>query len=175
MRRSLLLAGLALAATAILAALAVPLSLTTVPIVPGVILVAYAAIVDPPVEAAISAALVGLTMDALAGTPLGVNVLACVLVLVASRLVIGWVTQPRGVQAALFVAGFSGAYAFVALLLVNLFQRREAFGLGSVLVLALWNGLASFAVLPLLSRALVLLRLEEKGESLQERLASKSR
>jgi rod shape-determining protein MreD len=175
MRRSLLFALLALLATAFLAALAVPLGVLSVPIVPGVILVAYAAIVDPPVEAAITAALVGLTMDAMAGTPLGVNVLACVLVLVASRLVIAWVTQPRGVQAALFVAGFSAAYAFLASVLVNLFQRRESFGLAAVFVLALTNGLASFLVLPLLSRALVILRLEEKGESLQERLASKGR
>jgi cell shape-determining protein MreD len=173
--RSLVLALVTLVLTAAVGALALPFGVSSLPVVPGVMIVAYAALVNPPVEAAISAALCGLVMDALAGTPLGVNVLACVLVLVASRLVVGWVTSARGVQAALFVAGLSAAWAFISLSLLLLAQTRQSAGLSAVPLLALTNGLASFAVLPVLNRLLVVLRLEEKGESLQERLAQKGR
>lgn len=174
MTRSLALAAVTLVLTALCGALAVPLSVSALPVVPGIIVLAYAALVDPPVEAALSAALIGLVLDALSGTPLGVNVLACVLVLVLSRLALGWVTSARGVQAALFAAGVSAAWAFIALVLLSLFQRR-AFGIGAIPVLALCNGLLALALMPALTRLLVVLRLEERGESLQERLAHKRR
>lgn len=150
------------------------LGLSAVPLVPGILLVAYAAIAHPPVESAVSAAVIGLVMDALAGTPLGVNVIACVAVLVWSRPVVGWVTSPRGVPSFLFVGWMSAAYAFVSLLLLFLFQRRESFGFVGLFSTALSNAVASVVLFPVLQRLFVALRLEEKGESLQERLASKS-
>jgi rod shape-determining protein MreD len=165
---------LALVLTAGMGAAGVMLGLSTVPVVPGVLLVAYAAIVHPPVEAAVGAALVGLVMDALVGTPLGVNVLACVALLVASRFVVGFVPHPRGIPSVLFVAGMSAAYAFLSLLLLFLFQRRESFGFVGLVSTAVSNAIASVVIFPLLHRLFVSLRLEEKGESLQERLASKS-
>lgn len=174
MTRALFLALLALVLTAGTGALAVMFGWSSVPFVPGVLLVAYAAIVDPPVEAAVSAALIGLVIDALAGTPLGVNVLACVAVLVGSRFVVGFVTAPRGAPSFLFVAGFSAAHALLALSLLFLFQRRESFGLVALIATALVNGVGSLALFPLVRRLLILLRLEERGETLQERLSSNS-
>lgn len=174
MSRLALLALVALVLTAGIGAVGVVLGLSTIPVVPGLLLVAYAAIVHPPVEAAVGAAVIGLVMDALAGTPLGLNVLACVAVLVGSRPVVGWVTAPRGIPSFLFVGCMSAAYAFVSLLLLYLFQRRESFGFVGLFSTALSNAVASVVLFPLIQRVFVALRLEEKGESLQERLASKS-
>ena len=172
MTRALFLALLALVLTAATGAFAVMFGWTSMPLVPGVLLVAYAAIVDPPVEAAVSAALIGFVVDALVGTPLGVNVLACVAVLVGSRFVVGFVPAPRGVPSFLFVAGFSAVHALLALSLLFLFQRRESFGLYALLATALVNGVASLALFPLVRRLLIMLRLEERGVTLQERLSS---
>ena len=172
MTRALVLSLLALLLTAGTGALAVMFGWSSVPLVPGVLLVAYAAIVDPPVEAAVSAALIGLVVDALVGTPLGVNVLSCVAVLVGSRFVVGFVTAPRGVPSFLFVAGFSAAHALLALSLLFLFQRRESFGLYALLAAALVNALASLVIFPIVRKLLITLRLEERGETLQERLSS---
>jgi hypothetical protein len=173
MTRPLVLALFALILTAISGALAVMFGWSTIPIVPGVLLCAYAAIVDPPIQAALGASLIGLVIDALSGTPLGVNVIACVAVLSASRFVVSFVPLPRGLPSFLFVGGFSGVWAFLALLLLYLFQSREGFGFGAMFATAIVNAVASVVVFPVLSRILVLLRLEEKGETLQERLASK--
>jgi cell shape-determining protein MreD len=172
--RLFVLVVLAVVLTAGMAALAVLLGLSSLPVVPGVLLVAYAAIVHPPTEAAVGAALIGLAMDALAGTPLGVNVLASVAVLVGSRVFAGWVTAPRGLPSFLFVACVSVAHAFLSLLLLFLFQRREAFGFVGLFSTALANALASVVLFPIIQRIFVGLALEERGESLQERLASKS-
>ncbi len=174
MTRALVLTGLALLLTAVAGAAAVMFGWSYVPVVPGVLLVAYAAIVDPPVEAAVTAALIGIVVDALAGTPLGLNVLACVAVLVGSRFVVGFVPSPRGFRSFLFVGGISAAHALVSLLLLFLFQRRESFGFFPLVLTAVANALASLLVFPLLQRLLIALDLEEKGETLQERLASKS-
>ncbi len=173
MKRSLAFVILCLLSTAVSSAAAVAMGLSNMPLVPGVLLVAYTAIADPPIEAALTAALVGLVMDALGGTPLGVSVIACVLALVSSRLVIGWVTSVRGPKAALFTAGLSAVYALIALVLLFAFQRRQAFGLVSLAVLAVSHALASFVAFPLLTRVLVLLRLEQRGTSLHERMAQK--
>ena len=174
MTRALVLSLLALVLTAATGALAVMFGWSSVPLVPGVLLVAYAAIVDPPVEAAVSAALMGLVIDALVGTPLGVNVLACVAVLVGSRFFVGWVTAPRGIPSFLFTAGFSAAHALLALSLLFLFQRRQSFGLAELFSTALVNAVFSVVLFPVVRRLLVALRLEERGESLQERLSSNS-
>jgi hypothetical protein len=172
MSRALILSLLALALTAGTGALAVVFGWASVPLVPGVLLVSYAAIVDPPVQAAVSAALIGLVVDALVGTPLGVNVLACVAVLVGSRFVVSFVTAPRGVRSFLFVTGFAAAHALLALSLLFLFQRRESFGFVALLATAPVSGVASLVLFPLVRRLLVALRLEERDETLQDRLSS---
>ena len=155
MTRTLVLSLFALVLTAMTGALAVAFGWSSMPLVPGVLLVAYAGIVDPPVEAAVSAASIGLVVDALTGTPLGLNVLACVFVLMGSRFVVGWVPAPRGLPSFLFAAGFSAAHALLALSLLFLFQRRESFGLAALLATALENGVASVVLFPIVHRSLV--------------------
>lgn len=174
MTRLVVLFLAALALTALGGGAAVVLGVSTVPLVPGILLVAYAAIVHPPVEAAVAAALIGLAMDALCGTPLGLNVLACVAVLVGSRPFVSWVPLPRGIPSFLFVGCTSAAYAFLSLLLLFLFQRRESFGLVGLFSTALVNAAVSVPLFPLLRLAFVRLGVEDRGESLQERLAAKS-
>ena len=174
MTRVVLLAALALVLTAVTGAQAVMLGWSSLPVVPGVLLCAYAAIVDPPIEAAISAAVIGLVVDALAGTPFGVNVLSCVAVLVGSRFVVALVPSPRGFRSFVFVGGFSGAHALISLVMLFLFQRREGFGFVPLISTAVANAIVSIALFPLLQRLFVALKLEERGESLQQRLASKS-
>lgn len=175
MSRVLILALLTVLLTALAGAVSVAADWSSLPIVPGVILCAYAAMVDPPIEGVVTAASLGLVTDALSGSSLGLNVLACVAVLVASRFAVGWVTSPRGIPATLFVAGFSAAHAFLALLLLFLFQRREEFGLLSVFTVAVANALVSVVLIPPLQWLLVALRMEERDASLQERLAGKGR
>ncbi|MBI1948413.1 MAG: hypothetical protein HYS27_22190 [Deltaproteobacteria bacterium] len=175
MRRVVVLALVTVALTALCGALSVALGWSSLPIVPGVILCAYAALVDPPIEGVVTAAAIGLVVDAMSGTSLGLNVLALVAVLVGSRFVVGWVTSPRGLQAALFVGGFSAVHAFLSLLLLYLFQRRGGFGLVSVFTVAIANALVSVALIPPLQWLMVALRLEERDETLQERLAGKGR
>src|SRR5690606_34090125 len=68
---------LAVAATVLLAsvrrALPVMLGVSSVPFTPGSVVVAYAALTKPPIEAAITASLCGLVVDGLSGIPLGVS------------------------------------------------------------------------------------------------------
>lgn len=175
MSRVLVLALMTVLLTALCGAVAVAFGWSSLPIVPGVILCAYAAMVDPPIEGVVTAAAVGLVVDALTGTSLGLNVLACVAVLVGSRFFVGWLSSPRGLPAMLFVGGFSAAHAFLSLLLLYLFQRREGFGLVSVFTTAVANALVSAALIPILQWLMVALRLEERDASLQERLSGKAR
>ena len=171
MRRVFILGFLAVVLTSITGALAVMFGWSNVPVVPGVLLVAYAAIVDPPIEAAVSAAVIGLVIDALAGTAFGVNVLSCVAVVVCSRFVLGFVHSPRGLPSFLFVAGLSAVHALVSLLLLYLFQKRESFGFTPLASTAIVNAVVSLVLFPILRRLFVALRLEDKDETLQERLA----
>lgn len=174
MKRPLVLALLALVLTSFQAALAVVLGVSSLPFVPGVVLVAYAALVDPPVEAAITATLVGLVVDALSGTPLGLNVLACLLALLTGRLFAPWVLQPRGVAALLFTGGLSAGYHLVALTLLYVFSaERKAFGFLPMLTTAAGNALLAVVVIPVTRRALVAVGLEDKGESLRDRLSTR--
>jgi hypothetical protein len=173
--RALALALLALLLTAAQASLAVTLGVSSLPFVPGVILVAYAALVDPPVEAAISATLVGLVVDALSGTPLGLNVLACLLALLVGRLFVPWVTAPRGLAALAFTGGLSAGYHLVALTLLFVFSaERKAFGFLPMITIAVGNAVAAVVVITLTQRLLVAFKLEQKGETIHERLSSRS-
>jgi hypothetical protein len=174
MTRSLVLAVAALVLTAASGALASLLGWASVPVVPGALLVAYAAIVDPPISAAFSAALVGFVIDCLCGTPIGVSILGCVAALVASRFFVGWVTSTRGLPAVLFAGGLTFTYGLVALSLLFLFQRRESFGFGVLATATVVNAIAAPVVFRVAHGVLVLARVEERDASLQDRLAGKT-
>lgn len=174
MRRVALACVLALVLKALIAALAVVFQTGPLPVLPAVVLIAYAALWHPPIEAALSAALVGIIIDALMGVPLGVNSLAAVLTLVASRPTLVWVPEPRGVAVTAFVAGFSAVHAAIAVLLLLLFGGlRASTELMSVFTIGVVNGLLSIALFPAYRALLVRLHLEERGASLHERLASR--
>lgn len=154
------------------AALAVAFGLSSLPVVPAVVLVAYAALVEPPVVAAVSAAVLGLILDALSGSPLGLNMLACLLALLSGRLASGWVAAPRGLGAFLFTGTLAAGYhLFVVTLLYVFGIHPESFAIQGVLSEALWNGLFGVVVLPFTQWLLVSLHLEEREMTLAERLS----
>jgi rod shape-determining protein MreD len=175
MMRPFALAGATIALQACLGALSVATGSNSFPLVPGVVLVAYSALVDPPIEAAISAAVIGIFLDALSGTPFGLNALACVLALLAARFFVQFVPRPRGLPAFLFTAGLSASYHFIALTLLYSFSSgREAFGFRGLVVTAIGNGIAALVLFPLTSMVLVALGLQQHDPSLNERLAGKA-
>jgi len=174
--RIFILAGLGLLLHAIQAALAVALGVTSLPLAPAVVLVAYAALVEPPVEAALAASSLGLVLDALSGSPLGLNMLACLLALLLGRLAAGVVSSPRGIPAFLFASVLSAGYHLFVLTLLFVFGTdRESFGLQGILSASLANGLLALLLFPLLQRLLVSVGLEERQESMEERLRRRSR
>ena len=175
MIRTLILVVVALALHAFEAALAVALGVTGLPLVPGIVVVAYAALVEPPMEAATTAVLIGVVMDALLGTPLGLNMLACLVALGIGRLLAEHVASPRSVTAFLFAAGISAAYhAFVVTLLLIFTSGQTNRGVFSVVPIALANGVLSFVLFPMLRRLLIACGLEEREVSFEERLADQA-
>jgi rod shape-determining protein MreD len=176
MSRVLLLAGLGLLLHALEAGLAVVLGSSSLPLAPAVVLVAYAALVEPPVEAALTASCLGLVLDALSGSPLGLNMLACLFALLAGRLLARRVTSPRGVAAFLFATGMSAGYSLFVLTLLYVFgTARESFGLQGVVSSSLANGALSLLLFPLCQFLLVSLGLEEREATMQERLSRRAR
>ena len=170
MTRPLAFAALTFVLTALTGALSVLFDVGSLPWVPGTALLAFVALVDPPLSAAITAATIGFMMDALSGSPLGLNVLACVATLIAGGLFVPWfptVTRWRG---ALFASGVAALHASLVLVVVYLFQRRESFGGLAIAAAALANGAASLAIFPLARWVLVSLRLEGRGSSLEHRM-----
>lgn len=175
MTRSILLVLVALLLHAAEAALAVAFGMEGLPLVPGIVVVAYAALVEPPMEAFTTAALVGVVMDALLGTPVGLNMLACLFALGIGRVFAEKVSSPRTLIAFLFAAGISAAYhAFVVTLLLIFTSEQAGRGLFSVVPIALANGALSFALFPLLRRLLIAAQLEEREVSFEERLADQA-
>lgn len=172
MSRVLVLALLAVLLHALDAGLAVAVGASSLPFVPAVILVAYAALVEPPGVAVVSASTAGLVLDALSGAPLGLNMLACLLALLLGRLSSSWVKTPRGPPAFLFAGGLSAGYhLFVVTLLYVFGSHPESLALQGLFSTALWNGLASLAVFPFTQWLLVRLGLEEREQTLAERLS----
>lgn len=172
MIRVLLLACMALMLHAIQAWLAVAFGVSSLPILPAVVLVAYAALVEPPVVAALAASTIGLLLDAVSGTPLGLNMLACLLALLLGRSAADWIHSPRGMPAFLFTAAMAAGYhVFVVTLPWAFGPHPDEWVIRGFMSTAWWNGIASLLIFPLAQRLLVRLGLEEREETLSERLA----
>jgi rod shape-determining protein MreD len=174
--RSLLLALLGLVLHAIEAGAAVAFGLDGLPLTPAVVLVAYAALAEPPVEAAVSAILLGLVLDAVSGSPLGLNMLACLIALLSGRLLSSWVSAPRGLPALAFTAGMSAGYHLFILILRVLFAgHREVQGVLDVAAVAFGDGLFAVVLMPSVQWAFVRLGLEDPEDPLEARLSSRVR
>jgi rod shape-determining protein MreD len=174
--RILILAGIGLLLHAGVSALAVVIGATSLPVAPAVVLVGYAALVEPPVEASLTASSLGLVLDALSGSPLGLNMLACLLALLLGRLAAGWVTSPRGLSAFLFASVLSaGYYLFVLSLLFIFGTERESFGLQGLVTTSLTNGALALVLFPACQRLLIWAGLEERSKTMEERLRHRAR
>ena len=172
MSRSLLLASLGLLLHAIVAALAVALGWDALPVAPAVVLVAYAALAEPPIEAAISATLLGFMLDALSGSPIGMNMLACLLALLLGRLAAGAVAAPRGLGAFVFGGAMSMGYHLFLLIVLFMFDsEREAFGILGILSTAVFDGLLALVLMPTTQVLFISLGLEEREVTMTERLS----
>lgn len=172
MLRVLLLTLLAVVLHSAAAALPVVFGTPALPLLPGVLLVAYAALVEPPVSAALAVSSMGLLVDALSGTPLGLHMLASLVALLVGRLAADWVSVPRGLPAFLFTAVMAGAYHIVVVTLPWMFgPHPDEWRVSGFLSTALWNGFAALGLFPFVQGILVRLGLEEREETLSERLA----
>jgi len=160
-----------LVVTAVFAGLPVLFGTQAWPVTPGAVVVAYAALTVPPVEAAVAAGLVGLVVDALAGSPIGVSSFALVVTLLLSRLGVSLVPAPRGLASLAFVVAFGVTHAFFAQTLLALFGQRRAVDLVVVVTVGVLDGLLSLLLFPLLRFVLVVLRLEDRSATLGERLS----
>jgi rod shape-determining protein MreD len=172
--RVVVLGVLALVLHAAVAALSVTFDSSGLPIAPAVVLVAYAALAEPPVEASISASVLGLLLDALTGAPLGLNMLACLAALGLGRPLAGSVSSPRSWSAFLFAAGLSAGYSIFIRVLLSVFAG-ESFGFQGVFTTALTSGLLALMVFPWLSAAMIRFGLEDREESLAEKLGRRAR
>ncbi|MFZ9886365.1 MAG: hypothetical protein ACO3JL_02585 [Myxococcota bacterium] len=176
MKRVLLLASIAFVLQAFIAAAAVAFGVAAVPLTPAVLVVAYAALVEPPVEGALSATCVGFLLDAISGTAIGLNMLACLLLLLVGRLMARRVPSPVGPLGALFVSALAAGYYLFVLTLLYIFERgRESLALEGLLSTSILTGAASLLVFPLIQRIFVRLGLEERAASVAERLSRRAR
>lgn len=176
MTRSLLLSLIGLFLHALEAGAAVAFGLEGLPLTPAVVLVAYAALAEPPVEAAVSAVLLGLVLDAVSGSPLGLNMLACLIALLSGRVLSSWVSAPRGLPALAFAAGMSAGYHLFILVLRVLFAgHREVKGVLDVVAVALGDGVLALFLMPTVQWALVKLGLEDPEDPLEQRLSARVR
>lgn len=173
MSRVALTMALALITTAIGAALPVVFGTGAWPLTPAVVLVAYAALTVPPLEAAVTAALVGLIVDALAGAPLGVSSFALVVTLLLSRLVVSLVPTARGPLALAFVFGFGFVHALLAQTLLAVFGQNRVVDVLVVVGVGVLDAVAALVLFPLIRGALVVLRLEDKSATFKERLQAR--
>lgn len=173
MSRTFVAMVMTLVVTAVFAGFPVLFSTPAWPITPGAVVVAYAALTLPPVEAAVAAALVGLVVDALSGSPIGVSSFALVVTLLLSRLGVSLVPQPRGWTSFAFVFAFGFTHAFFAQTLLALFGQRRAVDLVIVVVVGVLDAALSLLLFPLLRRVLVILRLEDRSATLGERLQAR--
>ena len=174
MIRVVVLGTLALILHAALAALAVTFGSSGLPIAPAVVLVAYAALAEPPLEASVSAALLGLILDCLTGAPVGMNMLACIAALWVARPLTARVTSPRSWSAFLFAAGLAAGYALFVRGLLWIFAR-EHFGIQGIFTTAITSGVVALLLFPGLSALMVRFGLEEREENLANKLAKRAK
>jgi hypothetical protein len=164
----------ALVFTALCSACAVTLGIAAVPVTPGSIVVAYAALATPPVEAAFSAVLVGLVVDALSGTSLGASSFSLLVTLLVSRMGVSLVPSTRDRFAYAFVALFSSAQALLAMVMIALFGQAHArLDVATAVAVGVLDALLALALFPALHAVFVLLRLEERSATLRERLQAR--
>ena len=174
MSRVLVAMFVTLVLVAVRRAVPVMIGVTGLPLTPGAVVVAYAALSWPPVEAAVAGALCGLIVDALSGMPLGVSSFAMVVTLLATRLTLRFFTRSRGLAASAFAGGFCLLQAVITNGLLAAFgDRHGGLEVGQAARVALLDFVLALAVFPMLHALLVSLRLEERGASLRERLASR--
>ncbi len=164
----------ALVVTALFSACAITLGTAALPITPGSIVVAYAALATPPVEAAFSAVLVGLVVDALSGTSLGASSFSLLVTLLVSRLGASLVPSTRDGVAFGFVGLFAAAQALLAMLMIALFGQTHAqLDVATAVVVGVLDAVVAVALFPALHAVFVLLRLEERSATLRERLQAR--
>lgn len=176
MSRVLWLAGFSLVLQSVVAATAVAFGLASVPLTPAVLMVAYAALIEPPIEGALTATTVGFLLDALSGAAVGLNMLACLLLFLCGRVAAKRVPSSVGVIAALFVSGLAAGYYLFVLTLLYAFDRgRQSLALDGLFSTSLLTGASSLLVFPLIQRLFVSLGLEERTASVAERLSRRAR
>jgi hypothetical protein len=164
----------ALVLTAVGSASAVTLGSAGIPFTPGSIVVAYAALATPPVEAAFSAVLVGLVVDALSGTSLGASSFSLLVTLLVSRLGVSLVPSTRDGSAVAFVGLFAVVQALLAMTMVALFGQPHArIDVWMAVIVGVFDAVVSLVVFPALHAVFVLLRLEERSATLRERLQAR--
>lgn len=118
-----------------------------------------------------SAALIGLILDSLCGSPIGLNMLSCMLALMGGRFAAGWVRAPRGVDVFLFTAGLSGVYHTFLVVLMAMFAIGEsAWSFSGVVSTSIFNGLIALFLVPATQWLFVRLGLEVQEASFDERL-----
>lgn len=173
MSRVLLAMGVALAAMAVVRSLPVVVGLASLPATPVAIIVAWAALVLPPLEAVVAASLCGFIVDALAGLPVGLSSFSLVVVLLIARLGTRSVPRAVGPVAALFAGGVGLLQVTVSWVLLAVFAPERAPWQPGTLILvgALDAGLA-LLLLPLLDRLGVLVGIE-RSTSTADRLAAR--
>jgi hypothetical protein len=164
----------ALVLVSVLGALAVTFGTGAFLATPGAVVVAYAAITAPPIEAAFSAVLVGLVVDVVAGTSLGVSSFSLLVTLLLARFGVSLVPSPRHPTAYAFVAAFAAVEALVSMLLLALFAQRHApIAPGKIVVVSIVDTVIAFLLFSALHELFVLLHLEERTATLKERLQAR--
>ena len=173
MNRALLAVACCLVAMAVLRAAAVVLGVSGVPVTPAAVVVAWAALALPPLEAVVAASLCGLVVDALGGLPVGLSSFSLVVSLLLARLGTRSVTRAVGPLAALFAGGVGLLQATISWLLLAIFApERAPWQPGTLMLVGLFDAALAWALLPMLDRLGVLVGLE-RSTSTADRLAAR--
>lgn len=159
--------------SAVRRALPVVLGLSSLPLTAGAVVVAYAALTWPPIEAVVAAALCGLIVDALSGMPMGLSSFSLVVTLLVMRLSLRFFTRSRGPAASAFAGVFGMLQALIASVLLSAFGSGYSVDVATLVLVGLLDVLLAAATFPALHALLVSLGLEERGTSLRERLATR--
>jgi hypothetical protein len=163
MSRVLLAMAVGLATMAMVRVLPVVFGIASVPLTPGAVVVAWAALVLPPLEAVVAASLCGLVVDALAGLPVGLSSFSLVVALLVARL--GTRSIPRAVGP--LASAFAGG-----VVLAVFAPERAPWQPGTLLLVGILDVGLALLLLPVLDRLGVLVGLE-RSTSTADRLAAR--
>jgi hypothetical protein len=173
MSRVLLAMAVGLAAMAMVRVLPVVLGVASVPLTPGAVVVAWAALVLPPLEAVVAASLCGLIVDALAGLPVGLSSFSLVVALLVARLGTRSIPRAVGPLASAFAGGVGLLQATVSWVLLAVFApERAPWQPGTLLLVGILDVGLALLLLPVLDRLGVLVGLE-RSTSTADRLAAR--